>query len=248
MLHVVSNIGGMNENFKTYDQSGPVYDFVSRERQRDAVLFFNKQLFATPFWLIDSRELSKFDNGIIINRIKSIQVNTLSILVSPPRLARMYDNETKNGSQGYSVAELFSDLRSGIFSADIPDAFQRYLQRAYIADLKNLLDEDFKSIPGLSVEQLANFGLTPINIALSDIRPMVRAELKLIDAHLPKGGDAITSAHYADLHLRIKEALNPNRPIVNLAGQPAGLGLTETFPAYKNMEPFSNCWPKLKWD
>ena len=44
---------------------------------------------------------------------------------------------------------------------------------------------------------------------------MVRAELKKIDAGLPKGGDAITTAHFADLHLRIKEALNPTRPIVN---------------------------------
>jgi len=240
MGHVTANVGGMNENFKTYDQDGAVYDFVSKERQRDAILFFNKQLFATPSWLIDKQELSKFDNGIILNRIKNIQVNTLSNVVSPPRLARMYDNESKNGSLAYTVAELFTDLRNGIFTADPSDAFQRNLQRGYIADLKNLLNEDFKSIPGLTTEQLANFGLTPINIALSDIRPMVRAELKLIDAHLPKGGDAMTTAHYADLHLRIKEALNPTQPIVNVAGQTAGRGLTEPTAKTEDMEPDFN--------
>ncbi len=72
MGHVATNIGGMNENFKTYDQQGPVYDFVNKNLQRDAVSFFNKQLFTTPLWLIDSQELSKFDkNGVMLNRIKS---------------------------------------------------------------------------------------------------------------------------------------------------------------------------------
>ncbi len=215
MGHVTTNIGGMNENFKTYDQSGPVYDFVNKDRQRDAVLFFNKQLFTTPSWLIDSQELSKFDNGVMIGRIKSVQVGTLNGVLSPSRLARMYDNEAKNGANAYTVAELFTDLRGGIFNTPRPDGFKRNLQRGYIEDLKNLLNEDFKPIPGIPAAALANYGLTPINMALSDIRPMVRAELKLIDASLPKGGDAITSAHFADLHLRIKEALNPTRPVVN---------------------------------
>ena len=87
---------------------------------------------------------------------------------------------------------------------------------------------DFKGIPGFPASVLANFGLTPINMTLSDIRPMVRAELKVIDAKLPKGGDAITTAHYIDLHARIKETLNPTRPIVNIPA--AGRGITEDVP------------------
>jgi len=81
--------------------------------------------------------------------------------------------------------------------------------------------------------------MTPINVPFSDLRPMVRAELKFIDAHLPKGGDAITSAHFADLHLRIKEALNPTRPIVNLPAA-GGRGFTLDLPAEEKMEPDSN--------
>lgn len=241
MGHVTTNIGGLNENFKTYDQTGPVYDFVSKDKQKDAVLFFNKQLFATPLWLIDGHELSKFDNGLVLNRVKALQVNTLSNILSPSRLARMYDNEAKNGSGAYTVAELFTDLRAGIFAAGRPDAFKRNLQRGYIENLKSLLNTDLSaSFPGVSSAQLANFGLTPINIVLSDIRPMVRAELKLIDSHLPKGGDAMTNAHYSDLHLRIKEALNPTRPIVNLPGAPGGRGLNTGSSADDKMEPNSN--------
>jgi hypothetical protein len=240
MGHVVVNIGGMNENFKTYDQSGPVYDFVSKGRQKDAVLFFNQQLFATPSWLVDANELSKFDNGLMLARIKVVQVNTLANILTPPRLARMYDNEAKNGASAYTVAELFTDLRAGIFTAGKPDVFKRSLQRGYVEDLKSLLNDDLSRIyPGLPPALLASFGLTPINVALSDIRPMVRAELKLIDAKLPKGGDAITTAHYTDLHLRIKEALNPTRPVVNIPAV-GGRGLTIDGAPEQKMEPESN--------
>jgi len=232
MGHVATNIGGMNENFKTYDQTGAVYDFVSKERQHEAMEFFNKQLFTSPLWLIDKNELAKFDNGVTLNRIKSVQTGTLNGILSPSRLSRMYDNEARNGEKAYTVANLFSDLRTGIFNANAPDAFKRNLQRDYIEDLKSLLNDEPRPSQGSAV-QLANFGATPINIVLSDIRPMIRAELKKINAGLPKGGDAITSAHYADLHLRIKEALNPTRPVVNVPGAPAARALTERSPDFE---------------
>lgn len=81
-------------------------------------------------------------------------------------------------------------------------------------------------------------------MALSDIRPMVRAELKKIDAGLPKGGDPLTTAHYADLKLRIKEALNPTRPIVNLPGGGVIRGLNADKTMDENSgKGYMNCWP-----
>lgn len=224
MGHVTMNIGGMSENFKTYDQKGAVYTFIAKDRQHEASDFLNKQLFTTPTWLINNEELSKFDNGVMLNRIKAVQVSTLGSVLSSSRLARMYDNESKNGTAAYSVADLFNDLRAGIFNAGKPDAFKRNLQRGYIEQLKGLLNEDVsRGFPGATSAQLANMGFTPINTALSDIKPMVRAELKRIDAGLPKGGDALTAAHYEDLHLRIKETLNPTHPVINfpVPGMPA---------------------------
>jgi len=249
MGHVTTNIGGMNENFKTYDQKGAVYDFVSKARQHDASLFLNKQLFETPLWLINKPELSKFDNGVVLNRIKSLQVSVLSNVLNPSRLARMYDNEAKNGVNAYTVADLFTDIRAGVFNNIKPDAFKRNLQRGYIDNLKSLLTADASaSFPGVSPAQLASFGLTPINIALSDIRPMVRAELKKIDAGLPKGGDALTAAHFTDLHLRIKEALNPTRPIVNFS--PMGVrGVNDDEPFNQHTgNDYMNCWPRVIYD
>ncbi|WP_439695677.1 zinc-dependent metalloprotease [Mucilaginibacter sp. AW1-7] len=249
MGHVTTNIGGMNENFKTYDQKGPVYDFIGKALQHDAVVFLNKQIFTTPYWLIDKAELGKFDNGVMYNRIKGMQVAVLGNVLSQSRLARMYDNEAKNGTAAYTVANLLDDLRPGIFSTGKPDAFKRNLQRGYVENLRSLLTDDFRGFPGFPPQVLASFGLTPINMALSDIRPMVRAELKIIDASLPKGGDALTAAHYADLKLRIKEALNPTRPIVNLpgAGVIRGINSEEILKEYTG-KGYLNCWPKTNVD
>ncbi|WP_121808359.1 zinc-dependent metalloprotease [Mucilaginibacter kameinonensis] len=245
MGHVTTNIGGMNENFKTYDQKGAVYDFVSKARQREAALFLNQQLYATPSWLINKPELAKFDNGVIINRIKAMQVSLLSNELNPSRLARMYDNEAKNGANAYTVAQLLTDLHTGIFGTAKPDGYQRNLQRGYIENLKNLLNTDASfSFPGVSSAQLASWGFTPINIVLSDIRPMVRAELKKIDTGLPKGGDAITAAHYADLHLRIKEALNPTRPVVNIGGGMVRGINTANQDILNEKTGSMNCWPR----
>ncbi len=249
MGHVITNIGGMNENFKTYDQKGAVYDFVNKGLQKDAVAFLNKQAFATPYWLIDKAELSKFDNGVIYNRIKGLQAGVLGNVLSQSRLARMYDNEAKNGTAAYTVANLLDDLRPGVFAAGKPDAFKRNLQRAYVENLRGLLSDDFRGIPGFPVQLLASFGLTPINMAMSDIRPMIRVELKKIDAGLPKGGDALTVAHYADLKLRIKEALNPTRPIVNLPGGGVIRGLNINDIGKENTSNgYMNCWPKTDVD
>jgi hypothetical protein len=161
----------------------------------------------------------------------------------------MYDNEAKNGTAAYTVANLLDDLRPGIFATGKPDAFKRNLQRGYVENLRSLLTDDFRGFPGFPPQVLASFGLTPINMALSDIRPMVRAELKKIDASLPKGGDALTAAHYADLKLRIKEALNPTRPIVNLpgAGVIRGINSEEILKEYTS-KGYLNCWPKTNVD
>jgi hypothetical protein len=249
MGHVTTNIGGMNENFKTYDQKGAVYDFVSKDRQRDAALFLNKQLFDTPLWLINKPELAKFDNGLTLNRIKAMQVAVLGNELNPSRLARMYDNEAKHGANAYTVAELLTDVRAGIFANNKPDAFKRNLQRGYVENLKGLLNTDASfSFPGVTSAQLAAYGFTPINIALSDIRPMVRAELKKIDAGLPKGGDAITAAHYADLHLRIKDALNPDKAVVNISGTLIrSINVDEIIKENKDGS-YLNCWPKTTLD
>lgn len=247
MGHVATNVGGMNENFKTYEQKGAVYSYVNKQRQRDAVLFFNRNLFATPTWMLNNTVLSKFDNGVAVARIKSIQANVVNNLLTAPRLARMYDNEIKYGKGAYSVASLMSDMSNGIFSKGRPDAFKRNLQRAYVERLSEMLVEDFKGFPGIAPDMLARFGMTPVDVTLSDIRPMVRAELKRISSLANGGSDAMTRAHFADLKMRIVTALDPRRPIVNVSSAPSMPSFGTTDPTFDPLKPDMDCFPKTEW-
>lgn len=215
MGHVTTNVGGMSENFKTYDQKGPVYTYLPKAKQKEAIRFFNTQLFTTPLWLINNEELNKFDNGTLLNRIKGVQTNTLGNLLSAARIARLLDNEAKNGtSVAYTLPELFTDLKGTIFSATRPDAFKRNLQRSYVDKLAGLMTKEQEFPAGFPADLIANFGLTPISVSLSDIRPLVRVELKSLMATAKTravAGDTITKAHYDDLVVRINDILNPKK-------------------------------------
>ncbi|AMQ01071.1 glutaminyl-tRNA synthetase [Pedobacter cryoconitis] len=215
MSHVRANVGGMSENFKTTDQKGTVYSYLSKAKQKEAITFFNTQLFTTPVWLINNEQLNKFDNGQILNKIKAVQTSTLGQLMAPSRIARLLDNEAKNGTaNSYTLPELFTDLKTSVFSASRPDAFKRNLQRSYVETLTQLMTKEMDVPPGANSEGLASYGITPINVSLSDIRPLVRAELKSL-LTLTKtralAGDNLTKAHYDDLVIRINAVLFPKK-------------------------------------
>lgn len=209
MGHVTYNIGGLSENFKTYDQAGAVYNYVSKAKQREAVAFLNQQLFTTPLWMINSEQLNKFDNGSMLTRIKSVQTSTIANILNTSRLLRLLDNEAKNGASAYTMPELFTDLRGTIFATSRPDAFKRNLQRGYIDRLGSLM-VDAPLPQGLP----PGFSFTPINVGVTDIRPLVRVELKTLLATAKAravAGDATTKAHYDDLAIRINDILNPKK-------------------------------------
>ncbi|WP_379086676.1 zinc-dependent metalloprotease [Pedobacter sp. UC225_65] len=209
MGHVTYNIGGLSENYKTYDQAGAVYNYVSKAKQKEAITFLNQQLFTTPLWLINSDQLNKFDNGSMLTRIKSVQTSTIGNILSSSRLLRLLDNETKNGASAYTMPELFTDLRGTIFAIGRPDAFKRNLQRGYIDRLGSLM-VDAPLPQGLP----PGFSFTPVNVGVTDIRPFVRAELKTLLATAKAraiAGDATTKAHYEDLAVRINDILVPKK-------------------------------------
>jgi hypothetical protein len=203
MGHVTYNVGGLSENFKTYDQAGAIYKYLGKARQKAAITFLNQQLFTTPLWLISSEQLNKFDRAFMLTRIKSIQVGTINNVISPSRLLLMLDNETKNGSTAYSVPELFADLRGSIFATGRADAFKRNLQRGYVDRLG-----------GLMVDAPVSPEYIPENFSLSDIRPLIRAELKTLLATAKARGiaqNANTKAHYEDLTVKIANILDPKK-------------------------------------
>ncbi len=217
MGHVRSNIGGIYENNKTYEQKGPVYSHVSEAKQREAMKFINKEAFTTPTWMLDQAILNKFDQAGIVDQVRRSQAGVLNGILDFGRLARVIDNSVKNGNNAYSMEELFADVHSGIWTelknGNNMDTYRRNLQRAYIERMEYLMTKDQELPAGVSPQLAARFFGTQIDASQSDIRPMARRELKLLAAEIrssmPKFSNAVVKAHLEDSLVRINNILNP---------------------------------------
>ncbi|WP_299107518.1 zinc-dependent metalloprotease [uncultured Tenacibaculum sp.] len=214
MGHVSSNIGGVYENYKTADQDGAVYTHVTKNHQKNSLRFINEQLFKTPNWLIDKNIYSKTEFSGSGEDISRLQVRTLNRILKTGRMTRMIENETLNGSKAYSLVEMMSDLRKGIwgelYNNRSIDTYRRNLQRAYLERLDFLLNKakDQKTINnGGYVKQ------TGVIINQSDIKPVVRGELNRlkrdIKRSIPSARNTISRYHLQDALDRIDTILNP---------------------------------------
>ncbi|MGG8495455.1 zinc-dependent metalloprotease [Tenacibaculum sp. TC6] len=217
MGHVSSNIGGVYEYFKTADQDGAVYTHVPKEHQKRALQFINKELFATPNWLIDENIISKTQHSGVIERIRGLQEQTLDRILKTGRLTRMIENETLNGTKAYSLIEMMNDLRKGIWSEIYTnkaiDPYRRNLQRAYLDRFDFLLNKAKNQQAPRS--DRGYFKQTAVTINQSDIKPVVRGELKRlkndIKRSIPTARNTITRFHLQDAVDRIDVILNPTK-------------------------------------
>ena len=217
MGHVKSNIGGIYENDKTYEQKGAVYTHVARAKQQEAMRFINEQAFKTPTWMLDQAVLGKFDNAGIVDRVRRAQVNVLGTILDFGRLARVIDNSAKNGANAYSMTDLFGDIHQGIWSelktGGNIDTYRRNLQRAHIERLEYLMTKEQDTPAGVPAEFASFLGTTAVDVSQSDIRPLARRELKNLAAEIraskAKFSNPVVSAHLDDALVRINNILDP---------------------------------------
>ena len=217
MGHVSSNIGGVYENYKTYDQEGAVYTYVDKEHQKNCLKFVNTQLFETPTWLIDKNIIERTEYSGITERIRSIQVKTLNNILDLGRMTRMIENETLNGSKAYTLVSMMNDLRNDIWSelrtGKKIDTYRRNLQRAYIEKLANIMTaEDVKKINN-SGSYASYVKRTTVTVKQSDIIPIVRGELNRIKRDAQRAANTTTNTlrkyHLQDIVKRINSILDP---------------------------------------
>ncbi|TXE13261.1 zinc-dependent metalloprotease [Algoriphagus aquimarinus] len=188
--HVVTNIGGVYEQYKTTDQEGVTYTPTSKPEQVNAMKFLNENVFTTPDWLLQKEILNNIEPSGAVSSIGTLQSRILSNVLRKDRLERMIDNEALNGATAYSMTQMLIDLRKGIWSElsgskDI-DAFRRNLQRSHVERLASLMTQDEKS--------------------RSDISAAVRAELKTIQSSA-RSASSRYSAGIVQNHLRDIDAL-----------------------------------------
>ncbi len=215
MGHVSSNIGGVFEYYKTFDQEGAVYTHVPKTHQKKAMTFIQGELFQTPEWMIEKTIFDKVEFAGNVERIRGVQVRTLNNILDFGRMARLIENEALNGEEAYSLLDMMTDLRNGIWSeirsGSTIDVYRRNLQRAYLDRMEFLMKEEQQSLTG-NARRFSK--RTNVNVEQSDIRPIARAELSNLRRSLrnavARTSDRMSKYHIQDAIERINLILDPN--------------------------------------
>jgi len=203
MGHVTTNVGGVYETDKTFDQEGGVYEPTPKEIQKEAMEFLKTHAFSDPSWILNEDILSRVNRAEFVDNFRGRQVSVLNNLIQPQRIARLIEYENRRGSEVYSSYEFMDDIR-GIIWTELDrnraiSVYRRNLQRAYIERMEYLMS-------------LSTF--PSINVSQSDIRSMVREQLEILQRDInntkDRVGDRATRTHLADAERRIDNILNPS--------------------------------------
>jgi len=213
MGHVTAYVGGVYEDHKTYEQEGVVYTPVSEEDQRRSIEFLMRHAFSSPTWAYNQEIFDRVNRYSTVETFRSAQRGVLSNLLNPQRIARLIEWDRRTDGDSYTSFELMDDVRNGIFSElranRNVDVHRRALQRAYIEELENLLNEEV-SAPPASFRSF--FDYTPVDVSQSDIRPIVRNQLNILRRDINNRINAgninrATRVHLEDARHRIDELL-----------------------------------------
>ncbi len=212
MGHVTKYVGGIMQTPRMVEENSAVYEIVPKIKQKEAVEFLNKNLFTTPAWLINNEIFDR--TGIkAINTIGDLQDNVLNQLFSSRNLSKLIDAEAAQGYNAYSIMDLFSDLKRGIWSElssrSKIEVYRRNLQKSYIIMLEDLLNPPVKRSSSSIIMVIDGF--SPSISEKSDTRSVVRAHLmslrQEIKAAMAGVPDAMSRYHLQDLQIRIDNAL-----------------------------------------
>jgi len=201
--HVMMNIGGVYTTPRGEDEKGYVYAPTPEARQKEAVDFFNRELFTTPTWLLDEKVTRYVSEPAEPNFIEDIQVKVLNTLLDIGKINAIIANQRQFSEKAYPVEEYLAAIHKGIWSelrtGRTIDPYRRNLQKSYIASLQTIL---------LS---------TKADATETDAFSLIRADILQIQAEvngaLPRAADLMTKYHLQDLQVRIKKTLEAN-PVI----------------------------------
>jgi hypothetical protein len=225
MGHVVTVIGGVNVDYKTAEQSGPVYRPVPKAKQKAALQFLTENAIRTPGWLEPEDILSKIGPQSGNAALTGRQSNIVQQLLDSRRLMRLQDSETLDAANAYPLTEYMGDVRRAVWgtigAGAQPDAARRTLQRVYLERLDAMINP-----PAPVAAQGPGFGggggpqqpppplLAAPNVPRSDLPALARSQVRSIrdDARSAAASSTgIVKAHWQDIADRATEILEPRK-------------------------------------
>ncbi|MDQ3082736.1 MAG: zinc-dependent metalloprotease, partial [Gemmatimonadota bacterium] len=219
MGHVANVVGGAESQEKYGSQTGARFTPFPREKQRNAIMFLNENVFRTPTFFLDPAILRRIEPDGAMARVRTAQMSILSSLLGTPRLVRLieFNALATDKRNSYTVGQMLGDVRRGIWSElSSPsvrvDAFRRNLQYAYLDQLAAKINPPAaQPVPANLPPQFAfNFAPMP-----DEARAQMRNELMELDGQLraaaSRSGDQETRVHLAHARHRIDTILYPNK-------------------------------------
>ena len=193
--HVITNIGGVVQTRKRQGQDGVPFEMVSRNDQERAMEYLDRQVFATPEWLLDSDILDRFQGSGATDLVRARQVGALNQVLNVPRMKRLIEQEAFHGSRAYSLGDMLDELRISVWSELDSDqdteAYRRNLQRGYLDRMGALMADT--------------------TAQETDVAPFVRGQLQTLEDELDgaagRSSHRATRLHYLDVIARIEAVL-----------------------------------------
>jgi hypothetical protein len=196
--HVVDDIGAVYWTPKVVEQPEPLYSFPNREKQKAAVQFLQKQLFATPAW-IDNKELFPYIGHTGLVWIYKLQEFWIHNLVSPQLYITMfYHVSYLPARETYNFDELLTDMENSIWNEldnhKLIELHRRNLQKIYVYKLIKFMDQ-----------KVGDLGL---NDACTIVENHIHKLYSKINKAIPGYKDEMSGTHLKDLRDRLKKELD----------------------------------------
>lgn len=205
--HVAKNIAGIYVRQKSVEEKGPIYTPVAKSRMKEAVDFYNKQVFATPGWLFDSSVIS-FAEARPLDKLAKIQAGAATVLLRTSTLI-MVNEVALRSKDPYTLEEYLGDIDKGVWgelatgAAITPE--RRSLQRQVLKKYEEVF-HPAEPTPGM----LTIIEPPAMN---TEVYPVMRDHLVSLGSKirlaLTKVSDAPTRYHLKDLQVRIERCLDP---------------------------------------
>jgi hypothetical protein len=227
MGHVVTIIGGVNVDYKTAEQTGPVYRPVPKAKQKAALQFLSDNVIRTPDWLAPDDILSRIGPPTGTASLATRQGNIVAQLLDPRRLSRLTDSETLDAANAYSLSDYLGDLRRAVWgtpgSSAAPDASRRTIQRVYLERLDALISPPPPPAAGAAGQGPGGGGppqnpgplLAAPNVPRSDLPALARSQVRAIREEARRAATTapagVVRAHWQDIADRADEILEPRR-------------------------------------
>ena len=201
--NVARYIGGEMKTNKTSEEGGPVYEFVSRSKQKEAMDFLQRNVFSSPpYWLIDTTLQRLTANAGEVAKVSFLGMVVINSLFNADVLNRLIKFERERPKEAYTASEMLDDVKKGVWTELLShkpiNMVRRDVQTSYTVWLTSLVKFSGK----LS-------GASQYNDATALIRNHLRVLAKEIRVAIPEIKDEPSRIHLRNILDNLEASLVP---------------------------------------